>query len=91
MSTRSWAAIVLAGDRRADDPLVIASGRGCKALLEIAGRPMLMRVLEALQSTDCVASVLLSGPAREAVDSALSAVPPLPSRMPRCPSFSTTT
>jgi CTP:molybdopterin cytidylyltransferase MocA len=68
VSTRSWAAIVLAGDRRADDPLVIASGRGCKALLEIAGRPMLMRVLEALQSTDCVASVLLSGPAREAVD-----------------------
>ena len=29
--------------------------------------------------------------AREAVDSALSAVPPLPSRMPRCPSFSTIT
>jgi hypothetical protein len=25
------------------------------------------------------------------VDSALSAVPPLPSRMPRCPSFSTIT
>jgi molybdopterin-guanine dinucleotide biosynthesis protein A len=57
-----FTALVLAGDRRADDPLVIASGAGCKALLGIAGRPMLLRVLDALQAAGSVGRVHLSGP-----------------------------
>jgi hypothetical protein len=43
-----FAALVLAGDRTPDDALLVASGHGCKALLEIAGVPMVLRVLEAL-------------------------------------------
>jgi len=57
-----FAAIVLAGDRRVDDPLVVASGKGCKALLSIAGSPMIMHVLRALEASTEVASVHLSGP-----------------------------
>jgi CTP:molybdopterin cytidylyltransferase MocA len=66
MDARRCAAIVLAGDRRQDDPLVVASGRGCKALLPIAGRPMILHVLDALKSAACISSVHLSGPPIEA-------------------------
>jgi GTP:adenosylcobinamide-phosphate guanylyltransferase len=57
-----FAAIVLAGDRRVDDPLAQASGHGCKALLEIAGQPMLLRVLDALGASASVEAIHLSGP-----------------------------
>lgn len=57
-----FTAIVLAGDRRADDPLVLASGRGCKALLDIAGRPMLLRVIESVRACPGIARLRLSGP-----------------------------
>ena len=63
----SFAAIVLAGDRSAADPLVAASGRGAKALLAIDGTPMLLRVLDALARSRSVGAVTLSGPAHEAV------------------------
>jgi CTP:molybdopterin cytidylyltransferase MocA len=58
----AFVAVVLAGDRRPDDPLVVASGQGCKALLPIAGRPMLLWVLDALAEAPSVAAVQLSGP-----------------------------
>ncbi len=62
MNDRGFAAIVLAGDRRADDPLVVSSGKGCKALLSIAGSPMVLHVLRALDASTDVASVHISGP-----------------------------
>ncbi|MFM7273237.1 MAG: NTP transferase domain-containing protein [Gammaproteobacteria bacterium] len=64
-----FVAIVLAGDRRADDPLVIASGRGCKALLEIAGRPMLLRVLDAVRGCPGIVKLRLSGPPAASIPS----------------------
>jgi CTP:molybdopterin cytidylyltransferase MocA len=63
-----FSALVLAGDRRRDDPLVAASGHGCKALLDIAGKPMLLRVLDALRSAQCIDSISLSGPERASVE-----------------------
>lgn len=68
MSEGRFTAIVLAGDRRPDDPLVLASGKGCKALLPIAGRPMILHVLESLSNTALIKDVCLSGPPGAALE-----------------------
>jgi CTP:molybdopterin cytidylyltransferase MocA len=66
-TTTGFAAVVLSGDRSSSDPLVQASGKGCKALIEIDGEPMVLRVLDALQQSQRVDHVFLSGPAESSV------------------------
>ena len=66
-SDRRFAAVVLSGDRSGSDPLVVASGRGCKALVEIDGTPMILRVLEALGQSSTVESITICGPSRESI------------------------
>ena len=44
-------ALILAGSRRPDDPMAKAAGVSHKALLPVAGVPMLLRVAEALRAT----------------------------------------
>jgi CTP:molybdopterin cytidylyltransferase MocA len=63
-------AIVLAGDRSKKDALVERSGVGAKALLELGGEPMVLRVLRALGASRVVDRVVLAGPEREAIDRA---------------------
>lgn len=58
----SFAAIVLAGDRSAHDPLVEAASVPCKALVPVGNVPMVIRVLNALQVSRCVDRCLLVGP-----------------------------
>ena len=65
MTSTGFTAVVLAADRNADDPLVKAAGVSCKALVKIAGTPMLHRVITALQTSSRVDAILLSGPERE--------------------------
>ncbi|GMQ84323.1 MAG: nucleotidyltransferase family protein [Gammaproteobacteria bacterium] len=65
MTTEHFTAIILAADRNAHDPLLEASGVCCKALIKIAGTPMLQRVVTALLSSERVETILLSGPVRE--------------------------
>jgi GTP:adenosylcobinamide-phosphate guanylyltransferase len=60
----AFTAVVLAGDRGPGDPLVRAAGVCCKALVPVAGRPMLLRVLEALGAASEVGPRLVCGPAR---------------------------
>lgn len=48
MSPATLDAIVLAGDRGPGDPLAAAAGKSGKALVEVGGRPMLARVLDAV-------------------------------------------
>lgn len=68
-------AIVLAGDRSAADPLLSATGKPCKALIEIGGVPMVFRVLETLAGSGAVEGIVLSGPSQSspAVAAGLSA------------------
>jgi len=66
-ATRTFAAVVLSGDRSSSDPLVKASGRGCKALIEIDGKPMILRVLDALDESACVGPVTICGPSRDSL------------------------
>ncbi|MFZ5652856.1 MAG: nucleotidyltransferase family protein [Pseudomonadota bacterium] len=59
----AFSAIVLAGDRTAGDALRAHSGVNAKALIPIAGVPMVRRVLAALEAARQVADVRLAGPA----------------------------
>jgi len=60
-----FCALVLAGERGPVDPLVQQSGVCCKAMLEIDGTPMVLRVLDALEKSRHVGRRILSGPGRD--------------------------
>ena len=64
---RPVTALILAADRTARDPVRLASGAACKAVTPVAGRPMLLRVLDALEASGRVGRVVLCGPPPEAV------------------------
>jgi GTP:adenosylcobinamide-phosphate guanylyltransferase len=53
-------ALVLAGSRGPSDPLASAEGARHRALLEVGGEPMLLRVLRALRATRGVGRVTVS-------------------------------
>lgn len=63
MKTPDFAAVILAGERDARDALRDHAGVASKSLIEIAGKPMIARVIAALEGAAEVASVHLSGPA----------------------------
>ena len=62
-------ALVLAGDRGGVDEVARVSGVPCKALAPVAGIPMIMRVLGALQACARVDSIVVCGPGPAAVES----------------------
>ncbi|WP_338661205.1 nucleotidyltransferase family protein [Pararoseomonas sp. SCSIO 73927] len=53
-------ALVLAGQRRGTDPMAAAAGVSHKALLPVAGVPMLLRVLAALRASPGIGRVVVS-------------------------------
>ncbi len=55
-----YTALVLAGTRPGGDPLARQSGVTHKALIEVAGVPMLGRVLAALEGTPAVARIIVA-------------------------------
>ena len=55
-------AIVLAGQRDGEDELARYAGAACKAVIEIAGTPMLARVLTTLGASSSVGELIVSGP-----------------------------
>ena len=58
---KQFTAVVLAGDRGPQDPLVLAAGVSSKALVPIAGRRMILRVLDALEAAATIDSCLVCG------------------------------
>lgn len=54
-----WTAIILAGQRPGPDPLANHFGKSWKALVEVAGEPMLARVVRALADTAKVSRTLV--------------------------------
>ena len=69
-SNTTYQAIVLAADRSPHDPLLRHTGASSKALVEIGGTPMVLRVLEALRASELVGQCVLSGPSWRAVSAA---------------------
>jgi len=61
----SFAAIVLAADRRPPDPVARAAGAPCKSLTPLAGKPLLSRVIAALGQSRVIDRIVICGP-REA-------------------------
>ena len=68
--------VILAGERADRDALRDETGVACKALLDIGGKAMILRVIAALDGARSIASTHLSGPAEACVesDAALSAM-----------------
>lgn len=64
---RQFTALVLAADRTADDPVTRHAGVACKAFAPTAGVPMILRVLDALQSSAAINKVILCGPPASAL------------------------
>lgn len=64
----TFTAVVLAGDRRPDDPVARAAGVPSKALALVGDRPMARRVLDALAASRAVGARILSGPPRASLD-----------------------
>ena len=60
----AYTAVVLAGDRGPHDALVRHAGACCKALVKVDDTPMLQGVVGALQRSESIGRVLLSGPPR---------------------------
>lgn len=71
-----FASVILAGERAATDPLREHTGVACKALLEIDGKIMIRRVIDALEDARAVRSIHLNGPTEACVtsDAGLSAL-----------------
>ena len=61
-ATVPYYAVILAADRQQDDPLLRHTGASSKALIEIDGMPMILRVLRALEASAEVGRCSLSGP-----------------------------
>jgi GTP:adenosylcobinamide-phosphate guanylyltransferase len=55
-------AVVLAADRNPDDPVALETGVACKCLAPVGGRPMVLRVLDALAAARLVQTRTLCGP-----------------------------
>ena len=67
MKNKIFNAVILAGDRGPDDPLVQAARVPAKALVTVAGRAMILRVLDVLLACEQVANIVIVGPQREAL------------------------
>lgn len=67
MSGLAFEALLLAGSRPGGDPLAREAGLPTKALLPIAGRAMILRVLDALRASSRVRGIRIVGLAEEDV------------------------
>jgi len=62
-----FSVIILAADREPNDPVAQAMAVSCKALTPVAGRPMVLRVLDALAGARETGSRILVGPTKTSV------------------------
>jgi GTP:adenosylcobinamide-phosphate guanylyltransferase len=63
-----FTAVVLAGDRHANDPVAVDAGVCAKAITPICGTPMILRVLDALEESGVISSIILCGPTQQALE-----------------------
>ena len=68
--TIPFTAVVLAGDRSSGDPVARSAGVSSKSLTPVGGRPMVLRVLDALEEAREIENIVLCGPGKSAVEQA---------------------
>lgn len=61
-TTHRFTGVVLAGDRRPDDPVARSAGAPCKSFAPVGGRPLVLRVLDALAEAREIDSLVVCGP-----------------------------
>jgi len=61
-SSAPFSAVILAADRSTGDPVAVAAGVSGKSLVPVGGKPMVLRVLDALTESQQVHYRLLCGP-----------------------------
>ena len=66
--TTRFTAVILSGDRGPNEPLNVAAGVCCKALVPVGGRAMLLRVLDTLAACDSIGTQVIAGLADEALN-----------------------
>ncbi len=67
-SAQEFNTIVLAADRGVSDPVAKATGSPCKALASVHGQPMLERVIQSLQQSHHIESIVVVGPSQDIVE-----------------------
>ena len=67
IATIPFTAIILAGKRPGKDSVAEAAGVACKSFAPIDGRPMVLRVLDALAASRQVGSQILCGPSQSII------------------------
>jgi len=70
MTDSRFTAVILATDRNPNDPLLVASGACCKAMVNIGGTPMLERVVRDLLDSAQVDHIVISGQTHQLAGSA---------------------
>lgn len=65
--TNQYAAVVLAADRTANDPITQHTGAPCKTIAPVCGTPMIIRVLDALEASDLIESITICGPPQSVI------------------------
>jgi GTP:adenosylcobinamide-phosphate guanylyltransferase len=66
-SSAPFSAVLLAADRSAGDPVAAAAGVSGKSFVPVGGKPMVLRVLDALAESQQVGYRLLCGPPADAL------------------------
>jgi CTP:molybdopterin cytidylyltransferase MocA len=66
--SQPFTAVILAADRDRNDPVALSAGVSCKALTPVDGRPMVLRVLDALAEAREVGVRILVGPHKVSVE-----------------------
>ncbi|GAB1719765.1 MAG: hypothetical protein NTAFB09_14960 [Nitrosospira sp.] len=64
---KQFTAVVLAADRAAGDPVAARTGSACKAIVPVRGIPMIIRVLDALEASGMIKSIIICGPPKHAI------------------------
>jgi GTP:adenosylcobinamide-phosphate guanylyltransferase len=64
---KQFTAVVLAADRATGDPVAAETGSACKAIVPVRGVPMIIRVLDALEASGMISSIIICGPPKQAI------------------------
>jgi GTP:adenosylcobinamide-phosphate guanylyltransferase len=67
-SSQLFTAIILAGVRPTGDPVAEAAGVLSKAFIPVGGRPMVLRVLDALDASRQIGTRILCGPSQKSIE-----------------------
>jgi len=67
MTIPKFTAVILAGDRNDQDPVAAVAGVSGKSIVPVAGIPMILRVITAIEASRTADNILICGPAQNVI------------------------